>query len=56
MDEEDILTPVGYREWKTPIAVVPNGNGKIRICGDYIKVKVNHLLKINQLVSFTSNK
>ncbi|XP_055623717.1 uncharacterized protein K02A2.6-like [Toxorhynchites rutilus septentrionalis] len=35
LEKLDIITPVDYSEWTTPIIVVRKSNSSIRICGDY---------------------
>ncbi|GFX95887.1 uncharacterized protein K02A2.6 [Trichonephila clavipes] len=44
---EDIIEPVTYSDWATPIVPVIKQNGNLRICGDY-KVTINPRLKIEQ--------
>ncbi|GFT42181.1 uncharacterized protein K02A2.6 [Trichonephila clavipes] len=44
---EDIIEPVTYSDWATPIVPVIKQNGNLRICGDY-KVTINPALKIEQ--------
>ncbi|GFX27698.1 transposon Tf2-9 polyprotein [Trichonephila clavipes] len=44
---EDIIEPVTYSDWATPIVPVIKQNGNLRICGDY-KVTINSGLKIEQ--------
>ena len=42
--EIGVFTPVNQSDWATPIVVVEQGEGKIRICGDY-RDTVNLVLK-----------
>ncbi|GFX44477.1 transposon Tf2-9 polyprotein [Trichonephila clavipes] len=44
---EDIIEPVTYSDWATPIVPAIKQNGNLRICGDY-KVTINLGLKIEQ--------
>ncbi|GFY08149.1 uncharacterized protein K02A2.6 [Trichonephila clavipes] len=44
---EDIIEPVTYSDWATPIVPVIKQNGNLRICGDY-KVTIKPGLKIEQ--------
>ncbi|XP_056647241.1 uncharacterized protein K02A2.6-like [Diorhabda sublineata] len=44
---ENILSPVSYSSWATPIAPVAKKNGTIRICGDY-KITLNPVLLIDK--------
>lgn len=44
---EDILEPVEFFEWATPIVPIVKSDGKsIRICGDY-KVTINRVAKLD---------
>lgn len=44
---ENILSPVSYSSWSTPIVPVAKKNGTIRICGDY-KITLNPVLLIDK--------
>ncbi|XP_030755820.1 uncharacterized protein K02A2.6-like [Sitophilus oryzae] len=44
---ENILSPVSYSSWSTPIVPVVKKNGSIRICGDY-KITLNPVLLIDK--------
>ncbi|XP_045471838.1 uncharacterized protein LOC123678727 [Harmonia axyridis] len=45
--EENILTPVDYSDYATPIVPVLKSNGSVRICGDY-SVTLNPNLEIDK--------
>ena len=33
--EQDVLEPMCYSGWATPVVVVNKADGKLRVCGDY---------------------
>ena len=45
--KEDIIEPVRFSNWATPIVPVPKGDSTIRICGDY-KVTINRAAKLDK--------
>ena len=47
LEQEGVIKKVDHREWAAPIMVVPKGDGRIRICGDY-KVTVDGALEVEQ--------
>lgn len=44
---ENILSPVPFSEWATPIVPVAKSDGSIRICGDF-KITVNPILLVDK--------
>ncbi|XP_041453560.1 uncharacterized protein K02A2.6-like [Lytechinus variegatus] len=47
MQEDDIIYPVDYSEWATPLVCIPKADGRVRLCGDY-KVTVNQQIHCDQ--------
>lgn len=47
LTDKNIIRPVDYSEWGTPIVPIVKRDGSIRICGDY-KVTVNPILRMDQ--------
>ncbi|XP_055615065.1 uncharacterized protein K02A2.6-like [Toxorhynchites rutilus septentrionalis] len=47
LERLNIISPVNYSEWTTPIVVVREANGSIRICGNYF-AGINERLQSHQ--------
>ncbi|KAJ8027406.1 hypothetical protein HOLleu_32542 [Holothuria leucospilota] len=47
LQEQNIISPVEFSEWATPIVPVVKTDGSIRICGDY-KVTLNQCVKVDK--------
>ena len=47
MEDEEIIEPVNFSEWATPLVCVPKADGSVRVCGDY-RVTVNQAIHTDQ--------
>ena len=47
MEDEDIIEPLSFSEWATPLVCVPRADGSVRMCGDY-RVTVNQAINTDQ--------
>ena len=47
MENENIIEPVSFFEWATPLVCVPKADGSVRVCGDY-RVTVNQAINTDQ--------
>ena len=43
LENEEILKPVSYSEWASPIVILPKPDGHIRICADYKRTVNPHI-------------
>lgn len=46
LEAEGIIKRVDFSEWAAPVVVVPERDGRLRLCGDY-KVTINPYLRVD---------
>ena len=46
LESQNVITPVPFSEWATPIVPVVKNDSTVRVCGDY-KLTVNKVSKTN---------
>ena len=46
LESQDVITPIRFSEWATPIVPVVKNDGTVRVCGDY-KLTANKVSKTN---------
>ena len=44
LESQDVITPIRFSEWATPIVPVVKNDGTVRVCGDY-KLTANKVSK-----------
>ena len=48
LEKQGVLERVAYSDWAVPVVIVSKGNGKVRVCGDFVQVnQKKRVLKIN---------
>ena len=47
LEKEGVLEKITHSDWALPVVAVPNGDGQLRLCGDY-KVTLNPFLDVDQ--------
>ena len=38
LEKQGVLEKVSYSEWASPVVIVSKGEGKVRVCGDFVQV------------------